>query len=276
MKELRSIILSRRVKRRFTLIELLVVVAIIAVLAGMLLPALANARKKVRATACLSQLKQINGAGLGYSSDNNDYILPEGMNMSPTATHMSGQMLWHALLRDYLNLGTVDKKAWTVPGHSVTRGTYLNYRFLYRKNGKVLHCPAIDQSPELPPYTPSDTGGDNSVTSYSMNCNVGRFITCADNTKGTYKQSLKLCSPGVTAKTSSTVLLVECDYQIHSTYPLYNKFPLQTPASTNYYNAWGIHPARSFNAAMLDGSVKPLLESVIPKQVDKTIFYTVK
>ena len=179
MKELRSIILSRRVKRRFTLIELLVVVAIIAVLAGMLLPALANARKKVRATACLSQLKQINGAGLGYSSDNNDYILPEGMNMSPTATHMSGQMLWHALLRDYLNLGTVDKKAWTVPGHSVTRGTYLNYRFLYRKNGKVLHCPAIDQSPELPPYTPSDTGGDNSVTSYSMNCNVGRFITCA-------------------------------------------------------------------------------------------------
>ena len=67
-------------KRNFTLIELLIVVAIIAILAGLLLPALASVRAKARSIQCTSQQKQLAMAHISYTDDNKSYFAPNCVN----------------------------------------------------------------------------------------------------------------------------------------------------------------------------------------------------
>ncbi len=87
-------------KAHFTLIELLIVIAIIAILAAMLLPALGNAKKTSKAIMCASNLKQWTTAVHIYAESFQDYLPLHQMSCfysSPTRTNWNA---WSSWLRD--------------------------------------------------------------------------------------------------------------------------------------------------------------------------------
>ena len=66
----------------FTLIELLIVIAIIAILASMLLPALSSARDKAKAISCKNVQRQLATSALMYAGDFSDMTPGKGYNLS--------------------------------------------------------------------------------------------------------------------------------------------------------------------------------------------------
>jgi prepilin-type N-terminal cleavage/methylation domain-containing protein len=64
----------RRFQRAFTLIELLVVIAVIAILAGILLPALAKSKERAQLSNDLNNIRQILIASHSFTADNSDYL----------------------------------------------------------------------------------------------------------------------------------------------------------------------------------------------------------
>jgi prepilin-type N-terminal cleavage/methylation domain-containing protein len=91
-----------RLKRAFTLIELLVVIAIIAILAAILFPVFAQAKAAAKATADLSNSKQIGTALIMYADDNNDmycFATPESWSGAPSWG--SASLGWTLTLQPY-------------------------------------------------------------------------------------------------------------------------------------------------------------------------------
>lgn len=136
----------------FTLIELLIVIAIIAILAGMLLPALNRARESAMSAQCSSNLKQCIAGSQLYANDFGD-VLPAYLNGDPWVKTLTA------------NLG--------IPVGGKLQGTaYVS--------PKVVRCPA-DRNNQL--YLTSTTRGTYGLWRFAGDSTREKVSTCLNNYK---------------------------------------------------------------------------------------------
>jgi len=211
--------IDRRRRTAFTLIELLVVIAIIAILIGLLLPAIQKVRQAAARASCQNNLKQLGTALHNYESAHNR--LP-GMLPAGTSNATSFGFSVHAQLLPYIeqeNLGRqFDTTQPLFVGAFPTPSFTLNPSMASAAGTpvKTFLCPADGQQPL---FTINSGGGTHAGTNYVVNLGSGEGGPGANATNGYdtrfpsdglffYGPGLKIAE--IADGTSNTMFLSQC------------------------------------------------------------------
>jgi prepilin-type N-terminal cleavage/methylation domain-containing protein/prepilin-type processing-associated H-X9-DG protein len=263
------------VKRRaFTLIELLVVIAIIAILAALLLPALAGAKRRAKEISCVSNLRQWGLAIQMYASQNSDGIPRDGM---PATGSYPGPTLVPPDPNAGLDGTPNDPNAWfnllpTFVGERKLSSYYADYTsarggattkatvYLPFPGGKgpMWECPAASMSLNTVSTILVGLGADG-FFSYDMNIDLKRSNTGTFTTALGYPQMPNLPS---FRNPSATVFMFDCVFdpvsEIVNASPQYNSV---NPA--NRQNSFASRHSYGGNINFLDGHVDFFLTAYI-------------
>jgi prepilin-type N-terminal cleavage/methylation domain-containing protein/prepilin-type processing-associated H-X9-DG protein len=226
---------ARLARPAFTLIELLVVIAIIAVLIGMLLPAVQKVREAANRAQCQNNLKQLGLAAVNYHDTNNTFPAIEiiwPFNL-PNGYYSSAQMSSFVLLLPYLEQQTLYQAIYqNATSGSPNWGADSPFAIPL----SVLHCPS-DPSPAVL--------GPSAVTSYRPNYASFSYLDLSvlpgDGVFGLLGYGGPVSISAITDGTSQTILFGEsASLGSDPNWPQYvSAFPyLGNGIWAVYYTAW--------------------------------------
>jgi prepilin-type N-terminal cleavage/methylation domain-containing protein len=166
--------------RAFTLIELLVVIAIIAILIGLLLPAVQKVRESAQRTQCANNMKQLGLAVANYAGVYDSRLPPSSgqLVMTPAAPAGFGPVSLNFLLFPYVEQGNVYNEAIAPPANSPDGGAVEGTNGVFGNMPmSVFICPS-DTSVGANGYS-GYTNGNNKVAYAACNYahNLGLFAT---------------------------------------------------------------------------------------------------
>jgi prepilin-type N-terminal cleavage/methylation domain-containing protein/prepilin-type processing-associated H-X9-DG protein len=167
----------RRISKGFTLVELLVVIGIIAVLIGILLPALQKARDQANTVACQSNERQFYSLMMEYAADYHNYVIPASYKVDDPILGNAQFYWWSPLLigQELMHNDLASNAARQLAVQTIT---------------KILTCPSADHS--LDPTLAQ--AGNNFYGDYTYNQNFGYydFTSTTPTTSSNYTPFEKL------------------------------------------------------------------------------------